>query len=206
MAHIPDGVLSGPVLIVGALATAGLTAVALKRLDVERIPQAAVLSSAFFVASLVSVPIGPAGMHLLLNGLMGLILGWSAVPALLVALFLQAILFGHGGIAVLGVNTLNLALPALACALFLGPHLAATDPRRAFWLGLATALLGTLGTGLLVALSLALSGDAFLPSAKIVLLSYLPLAAIEAAITVGIIGFLQRVAPRMLARPAPVHA
>ena len=37
------------------------------------------------------------GLHLVLNGLMGLLLGWLAVPAILVALFLQALLFQFGG-------------------------------------------------------------------------------------------------------------
>ena len=96
MAHIPDGVLSAPVLITGAVVTVGALAVALRRLDYERIPQAAVLSAAFFVASLVSVPVGPSSVHLLLNGLMGLVLGWAAVPAILVALVLQAVFFGFG--------------------------------------------------------------------------------------------------------------
>ncbi|MEJ2426877.1 MAG: energy-coupling factor ABC transporter permease, partial [Candidatus Thiodiazotropha sp.] len=88
MAHIPDGVLSAPVLISGAIASTGLIAIALRRLDYERIPQAAMLSSAFFVSSLISVPVGPSSVHLLLNGLMGMVLGWAAVPAILVALLL----------------------------------------------------------------------------------------------------------------------
>lgn len=77
--------LSAPVLITGAAVTAGLLVVATRRLDFERIPQAAVLSAAFFIASLLSVPVGPSSVHLLLNGLMGLILGWAAVPAILIA-------------------------------------------------------------------------------------------------------------------------
>ena len=110
-------------LAFGAAVTAGMLAVALRNLDYERIPQAAVMAAAFFVASLVQVPLGPASMHLLLNGLMGLVLGWAAVPALLVGLVLQAVFFGYGGLVVLGVNTMNLALPALACAALFGRRL-----------------------------------------------------------------------------------
>ncbi|MDS4073704.1 MAG: energy-coupling factor ABC transporter permease, partial [Defluviicoccus sp.] len=101
MAHIPDGVLSAPVLIGAAAATAVGVAIALKRLDSERIPQTAVLTAVFFVASLVHIPIGPTSVHPLLSGLMGLVLGWAAVPAVLVGLVLQAAFFGFGGITVL---------------------------------------------------------------------------------------------------------
>ena len=121
MAHIPDGVLSAPVLMVGAIAaTAGL-GWATRQLDYDKIPQAAVLSAAFFIASLLTIPVGPSAVHLLLNGLMGVLLGWSAVPALLVALLLQLLFFGYGGLLVLGVNLLNLALPALLCGWLIRP-------------------------------------------------------------------------------------
>jgi cobalt/nickel transport system permease protein len=142
MAHIPDGVLAPPVLLGGALVSAGLVALALRRLDYAHLPQAAVLSAAFFVSSLISVPLGPSSVHLLLNGLMGLLLGWTAVPALLVALTLQLVFFGHGGLSALGVNTLNIALPALVCAWVLRPRLARARPRQVFWIGVYPGLTG----------------------------------------------------------------
>ena len=147
MAHIPDGVLTAPVLIAGALASAGLVAVALRRLDYDRLPQAAVLAAGFFVSSLIQVPFGVTSVHLLLNGLMGLLLGWTAVPALLVALTLQTVFFGYGGALVLGVNTFNLALPALICALLLSPWLAKAAGRQVFWIGALAGLLGVLLSG-----------------------------------------------------------
>src|SRR4030042_6506194 len=73
----------------------------------------AVLSSAFFVASLIRVPIGPSSVHLVLNGLVGVLLGWMAFPSILVALALQALLFQFGGFTSLGVNTFNMAAPAV---------------------------------------------------------------------------------------------
>ena len=87
------------------------TAIGLKKMDYEAIPRVAILSAAFFVATLIHVPVGPVGLHLVLNGLMGLLLGWMAVPAILIALFLQALLFQFGGLTVLGVNTVTMALP-----------------------------------------------------------------------------------------------
>lgn len=201
MAHIPDGVLSVPVLAAGAIASGLLVSQALRRLDSERIPQAAVLASAFFVASLVSVPVGPSSVHLVLNGLMGLILGWAAVPAVLAGLLLQTVFFGYGGLLVLGVNTLNLALPALLCGLLLGPWTAVLRGRRLCWLGAAAGAGGAALTGTMVCLSLALSGPEYLPAARIVLVTYLPLILAEAAVTAAAIGFLGRVAPEYLGAP-----
>lgn len=206
MAHIPDGVLSTPVLVAGGTVALSLVAVGLRRLDYDRLPQAAVLSATFFVSSLINIPLGPSSVHLLLNGLMGLMLGWTAVPAILVALVLQAAFFGFGGIAVLGVNTLNMALPALFCAAVLAPWLRRLPPGRAFWAGAAAGLSGVMLTGLMVALSLGLSGQAFVPAAKVLFLVYLPLALVEALITGAVIGFLMRVAPELLPDGRHHHA
>ena len=200
VAHIPEGVLAAPVLLTGGVITAALLAVALRRLDDAALPRAAVLASALFVASLISVPLGPTSVHLLLNGLMGLLLGWTAVPAIVVALALQAAFFGFGGPLVLGVNALNMALPALVCAgLFatVRPHL---RPKQLPVIGFIAGFLGVMLTGLLVAATLTASGEPFRPAAQVLLLTYPPLALVEGLITATIVGFLQRVAPEMLAR------
>lgn len=206
MAHIPDGVLSAPVLIVGGLASIGLLTVALRQLDYDRLPQAAVLSAAFFVSSLINIPVGPSTVHLLLNGLMGLLLGWTALPALFVALVLQAAFFGYGGMLVLGVNTMNMALPALLCASLLAPLMRRVAPSRLFWIGASAGALGVLMTGVLVGLSLGLSGEAFLPAAGVLVVTYLPLALVEGLITGTVVAFLSRVAPELLLDPGCSHA
>ena len=113
--HISEGVLSAPVLIAGAAFAAAGISIGLKKMDNEKIPQVAVLSSAFFVASLIHIPIGPSNIHLVLNGINGILLGWICFPSILVALALQAILFQFGGITVLGVNTVNMAIPGIIC-------------------------------------------------------------------------------------------
>lgn len=198
MAHIPDGVLAAPVLIGGAAVSAAFLAVALRRLDYECIPQAAVLAAAFFVASVVSVPLGPATVHPIFSALMGLVLGWAAVPALLVALLLQAVFFGHGGLLTLGVNLMNLAVPALVCAALFAPGLRAVRPGRGTALAAAAGAAGALLTGAMVSLSLAASGEALGAVARLVLAAYLPLAVVEAALTAAAVGFLGRVAPEVL--------
>lgn len=188
-------------LVGGGVLAATALAVAVRRLDYERIPQAAVMAAAFFVASLVSVPVAPSSVHLILNGLIGLILGWAAVPTILVALVMQVTFFGHGGLLVLGVNTFNIAAPALACAALIGPFIARARGRTPlFALGALAGALGVALTGTLVALSLGLSGPAFLPAAKVILATYVPLLLVEAAVTGGAVVFLRRVAPELLAR------
>lgn len=193
--------LAAPVLLGSGLLTATALAVAVRRLDYERIPQAAVLAAAFFVASLVSVPVGPGSVHLILNGLIGLILGWAAVPAILVALVMQVTFFGHGGLLVLGANTFNIAAPALVCTALVGPFIGRVrGGAPLFALGALAGALGVALTGALVALSLGLSDPAFLPAAKVILATYIPLLLAEAAVTGGAAVFLRRVAPELLLR------
>lgn len=198
MAHIPDGLLSLPVLIGGgAVAAAGL-GLALPRLDDRAITRTALLSAVFFAASLISVPVGPSSVHLLLGGLMGLMLGMAIFPAVLVALALQAVFFGFGGLTTLGINTANIALPGAMVGLLLGPAIRRATPARAGLLAALGAGLAVLATGAMVALSLWLSASEFVPVAKVMLLTYLPLALVEAGVTGTTAGFLARVQPQAL--------
>ena len=84
--HISEGVLSTPVLLAGGALTVVGSAIGLKTLDYERIMTVSLLTATFFVASLIHVPLGPGNIHLVLGGLMGIVLGWSCFPAILVAL------------------------------------------------------------------------------------------------------------------------
>lgn len=199
MAHIPDGVLSVPVLAGGAVVTAASLAWSLKRLGEDDLPKVAVVTALFFVASLINVAVGPTTVHLLLSGLMGLVLGWSTVPAVFVGLILQAIIFGFGGITTLGVNTMNIALPGVLWALALGPLLRrARSPLQVAVLGSVTAALSVTTTALLVALTLGLSDPAYVATASLVILTYLPLIAGETLIVGFACGFLAKVSPHLL--------
>jgi len=195
--HISEGVLSPAVLGGGAALTAVGTAIGLKKLDYEAIPRVAILSAAFFVASLIHVPVGPVGLHLVLNGLMGLLLGWLAFPAILIALFLQALLFQFGGLTVLGVNAFTMAAPAVICFyayrgfLRRGGRIAAV---AAFACGATAILL----SGLLVAVALIFTGQAFLEVAELVALAHFPVMIVEGLITLFVFLFLEKVRPEML--------
>lgn len=193
--HIVDGAVSGPIVAAGALLSAGGIALGLRAMTLDRIPAAGVLAASFFVASLIHVPVGPSSVHLILNGLAGLVLGWAAFPALFVALVLQAVFFGFGGVTVLGINTLAIALPAVLIGAALRPLIAAAGPVRA-------AVLGGIGgagalalTGVVIASALALTGAGFVPAAKLVLVAHLPVMVIEGLLTAAAVGLLHRVRP-----------
>lgn len=111
--HISDGVLSWPWLAVGFAGAGILLVLAAHRIRDEEIPRVALLTAAFFVASLIHVKVGPTSIHLLLNGLIGVFLGRRAALAVFVGLLLQAVLMQHGGFLVLGVNACVMTAPAL---------------------------------------------------------------------------------------------
>ncbi|MDQ2078621.1 cobalt transporter CbiM [Xanthobacteraceae bacterium Astr-EGSB] len=201
MAHIPDGVLSMPVIAGGAAVAAAGIAIGLKALDEREIPKTAILAATFFVVSLFAVPIGPSSVHLLLGGLVGLFLGVGAFPAIFVGLLLQAVMFGFGGLTSLGVDTVNMALPGVALAALARPLMARTAPATRGLIGATVAALAVLGTAGGVTLALALSSADYVPALKIVALTYVPLAAVEAVITGFAIAFLARVKPEILPWP-----
>lgn len=195
--HISEGVLSAPVLAGGAALAALGTALGLRRLDYDRLMTVAVLAAAFFVGSLIHVPIGPVSAHLVLNGLLGAILGWAAFPAILVALALQAVLFQYGGLTSLGVNAFNMALPAVLCH-FLFRSLLAQGGKAATIGGFCCGFFGVLLAGLLTAAALAFTDEGFLAAAKVLLAGHVPVMVAEGAVTALTVGFLARARPEML--------
>ena len=196
--HISEGVLAAPVLISGAAVTAAGCGIGLKKINYEKIPKVAVLSSAFFVASLIHIPLGPANVHLLMIGIIGIILGWASFPALLVALFLQTVLFQFGGFTTLGINTLNMALPALIC-FYLFSHLVRSKHYLlAIIGGFCAGSTAVLFAALLVAFSLMLTGESFTTVAKLIVLVHIPVMIVEGIITGFIVGFLRKTKPAIL--------
>ncbi len=196
--HISEGILSAPVLLTGAGLTAGGVALGLKQMDYEKIPQVAVLSSALFVASLIHVPLGPASVHLVLNGLVGLLLRWMAFPAILVALSLQSLLFQFGGFTVLGVNTFIMAVPAVLSYYLFSGFIRSEKKYFSMAAGFSAGALGVGGGSFLIAMSLVSTGEEFSNVAKLIFLSHLPVMVIEGIITAFCVMFLKKVKPEIL--------
>ena len=209
--HIPDGLLPPSVCITGYAITGGVTWYSLRQINKQpnpqqQIPKAALLTSAFFVASLIHIPLPPFSVHLVLNGLMGIILGYYAIPAILVGLFFQAVLFQHGGLSTLGVNGVIMGIPALfADQIWSLGKLRWLNQR--IWRSIF-AFLAASGGLFLSALIFVLvtinniSPELDIQGEKTVILTslvgYTAQALIEGIITVMLVSFLERVKPEIL--------
>lgn len=212
--HISEGFLPASVCIAGYGTTGLLTWYSLKQIDRQgnpnaKIPKASLLTAAFFVASSISFPIPPTSVHLLLNGLLGVVLGYFAVPAILIGLLFQAMFFGHGGLTTLGVNATMMSFPALlAYYLFQLRFLLKPKKQQSpFWIGTFAFLGGALGLALTALIFFVLmvtlvSADfdvqAEQAAVTYLTLAHLPLAMIEGGFTALLAVFLQRVKPELL--------
>jgi len=195
--HISEGVLSAPVLLAGAVLSLSGLAIGLRKIRNEDIPKVAVLSSAFFVASLIHIPVGPTSAHLVLNGLVGMLLGWSAFPAIFVGLALQAVLFQFGGLTTLGVNTFSMAMPGVL-SYYIFRKMIHKGENTAFiggFLGGALAIL--LGT-IFISIALIETEKSFVGVAATLLTMHLPIAFIEGIITGFVLIYLKKVKPEAL--------
>lgn len=111
--HISDGILLQEWWLSGWCIFAIAVLIGLRKLDEKLIPKIGVLAAAFFISSQIHFRLGITSVHLLLNGLLGVLLGWRAVVAIFVGLVLQAWLFGHGGWTSLGINGCVITIPAI---------------------------------------------------------------------------------------------
>ena len=197
--HISEGVLSGSILAAGWLGTCAGVSLGLKKTSSDNIVQSALLSSAFFLASLVNIRIGPGSTHLSFIAPMGIILGYGAFPAVFVALLLQAVLFHFGGLVVLGANCFAMALPALLVHLAFGRAIRETKKKSvtmslSFVAGALAVIMGASIAGAF----LGLTDENFLGAVKLMLLAHVPLALIEGAATAFLISWLKTAAPEFL--------
>jgi len=155
--HLADGILESPTLLIGANAAGAALALLVARSGSadERKSAAFTGTLAAFVlaAQALNVPLVPgASAHVIGAGLLTVALGpGRAVLALVAVLMAQALLFADGGLTVLGINALNIAvLPVLA----VHATKTALGPRRvALAAGIGTLLgnvLGALSLGTLL--------------------------------------------------------
>lgn len=197
--HIAEGVLSPAALGAGAVLAAAGTAIGLRRLDYDRLMTVGILSAAFFVGSLIHVPVGFSSVHLILNGLVGVLLGWAAFPAILVALLLQALLFQFGGLTVLGVNTFTMGFSSvLAWYCYRGIVHIWPGPAGIRAAAFCGGALGVALATVLTALALAFTSEGFWAAAQLLLLAHLPIMLAEGLITMFTVSFIARVRPEML--------
>lgn len=196
--HIADGVLPFPISAASYGLTLAGVAISLRRLHGDDLPKIAVVTASFFVASLVHLPLGPTSVHLLLPGIVGVMLGPAAFLSITIGLFLQSILFQFGGLTALGANALMMGTPALVGGWLF--HRARGRTRTSNTLAGAMASgIGTLMAALILAILLVTAGEDFWGVAKLAIVAHLPVMAVEAVVGGGIVSFLFRVKPELLA-------
>ncbi|MEI7745129.1 MAG: cobalt transporter CbiM [Chloroflexota bacterium] len=120
--HIPDGYLS-PLISLGAgVATVPAWGLATQRvqkvLDNRTIPLLAIFSALSFTIMMFNIPVpGGTTAHGVGAGLIAIVLGpWAAVISVSVALVIQALFFGDGGVLAILINCFNMgiAIPFVA--------------------------------------------------------------------------------------------
>jgi len=113
--HIPDGYLGPPTYLAAYAACVPLWTVAARkirqRLDARRAPLLAISAAFSFLIMMFNIPLpGGSTGHAVGGVLIAIAVGpWGAMLAVSIALVIQALLFGDGGVTAIGANCFNIA-------------------------------------------------------------------------------------------------
>lgn len=217
--HIPDGYLGpatcGFFYLVMLPIWAVASKIVKKTLSVKQVPMLAIGAAFSFVIMMFNIPL-PGGTtgHAIGGVLLAVLLGpWAACISITVALVIQALLFGDGGITAIGANCFNMAfvLPFTGYYIYkaVSYNAPANSPRRVFAAGLAgyisitlAALLAGIEFGLQPLLHQAANGWSLYclyelnVTVPVMLVGHLLLFGwIEAVVTALVIKYLQKQPP-----------
>lgn len=201
--HIPDGYLSTPIWVAldaTAIPAIGwLTRRAQQEVDESKIPLLGVMGAFVFAAQMINFPVVPGtSNHLVGGALLAFSLGpWAASLVMTAILAIQAFVFQDGGIMALGANTINMALAGVWAAWI--PYRRFGASKTGIFLG---AALSVMVSGCLALTQLLLSG-VHLPTALVATGTgvFAISAFIEGAITVAVLGSIERLNPGWVRRP-----
>jgi len=225
--HIPDGYL-GPTTCAASYAVMiPLWAVASRKLaqslKSRQVPLLALGSAFSFVIMMFNVPI-PGGTtgHAVGAVLVAVLLGpWAACVAVSIALIVQALMFGDGGITALGANCLNMAviMPFVGYGVYRLIAGASPTTSRRRWVGAGAGgyvglVASAAATGVMFGLQPLLAHDAagralYAPyplsvALPAMLASHLLVFGwVEALATGLVVAYLQRHAPTLIAATKP---
>ena len=212
MVHISDGILAPWIWGFGWVITAAILAYTLRKMKIDDVPKISVITAAVFVASLIHFQAGPTSVHLILSGFAGVTLGILAYPCIFIAVVMQAFLFQHGGVTTIGINTVNMGVPALMAFLIfkagiklnigIGKNIIILGTiSRGTILGIAGGIAGGTAVALavlLLAVELLVTGEEFTEVTTFVVAAHIPVILVEAIFTGVIAGFFAIVKPEML--------
>jgi cobalt/nickel transport system permease protein len=225
--HIPDGYLSPSTcatLFAGATPFWYVALRKMKRaLHTRMIPLLSVFAAFSFIIMMFNLPL-PGGTtgHALGVGIAAIMLGpWASTLAISIAIIIQAVFFGDGGITAIGANCFNMAivgsLVASGVYRLAAGRSAIASQRRVFAAGLAGylainagALLAAIEFGIQPALFHDASGASLYAPYPLkiaipaMMIGHLTIAGIaEMVVAAGVVAYLQKAEPQLLRATAP---
>jgi cobalt/nickel transport system permease protein len=204
--HIPDGFLSTPVwatLDVAAVPAVGYMARRAQRgFDDAKVPLLGVMGAFVFAAQMINFPVGiGTTAHLLGGALLAYTLGPAAASVTMASILaIQALVFQDGGILALGPNMINMAIAGVLAG-YLPFYLWGGGRWRnaSIFVG---GVLSALVSAVLALSELLISGVRMpLPILGVSLTLFLVAAVLEGAITVAVIGALEKIQPNFVRQP-----
>ncbi|HEU4322670.1 MAG TPA: cobalt transporter CbiM [Roseiflexaceae bacterium] len=220
--HIPDGYLSPSTCAVLYAAAAPFWYVALQRvkrlLSTRLVPLLSVFAAFSFVIMMFNLPL-PGGTtgHAAGMAIATVVLGpWASMLAVSVALLIQAVFFGDGGITAIGANCFNIAIVGSLVAHWVYRAIAGQSEPTARRRVVAGALAGYAAinaAALITAIEFGIQPELFKDAAGVplyapyplsiaipaMMLGHLTIAGLaEAVVTGGVIAYLQRTDPSLL--------
>ncbi len=209
--HIPNGFLTDPVCTVSTLASAGAIGYGFARIRQSDSSRSATLMAAtgagIFAAQMVNFPVdGGTSGHVIGAALAAIALGpWRGMLTMAVVLAVQCLVFGDGGMRVLGANVLNMAvvgtLVSWGVYQFTTARVRGTGGKLAG--AGAAAFASVLAAAALCSVELAASGTRAMPEVFSAMMSvHVVIALCEAIVTMTVVAAaLALVAERRLTSP-----
>jgi cobalt/nickel transport system permease protein len=184
--HIADGIIDSNICIAAHVVSVAIIYVAGKKTPMEEIPRMGITGAALFVASLIHIPFAGTSFHAGLIGIAGILLGKRSFPVIFTVLLFQSLIFQHGGLLSVGINSLNMGAGAYA-AWIIWKQQRLHESFRA----IAGGVVGIIIPALLMSFEFQLSGYG---KGIIYLFSvYLIVAAIEGGITFFAVQFFRNI-------------
>jgi len=158
--HIPDGYLSPQTYIPLWGVFIGFISVALKKLKrsltMRNIPYLSMASAFTFLIMMFNIPIpGGTSGHVVGASVIAIILGpWAAVVSISVALVIQSLVFGDGGVTAIGANCFNMAIvmPFVSYYVFKWINGQFISGERTYWAAFLAGYIGINVTAVMAAL------------------------------------------------------
>jgi cobalt/nickel transport system permease protein len=226
--HIPDNYLSPATCAVMGAAMAPIWTLALRRIEKdlprEKIPLLGIGAAFSFLIMMFNIPLpGGTSGHAVGATLIAALLGpWVACVAISVALLIQALLFGDGGILAFGANCFNMAFVAPFLGYFVYKFVRErVETQTGEYIGLAVgSYLAINAAALCAAIELGVQPPLFKDAAGLPLYCPFPLSisvpamliphlavagVVEAAFTVAVFAFVRRVSPGSVYEGSPTR-